>query len=434
MSDDSKRKPALEVVKGATYGMLPCESRDLSAILSDAEKVLQTRGGVALPETFNLFLEEVENKPLNSKYSLASIVQELVPRLEDTRRSLIATGGVQENYFYPRKITSRKEKYNSVVANYLQELEIQLQQEFGGRSGGSPEKRYLDGVSNLLQREFVDAYTAIAHRRDHTEKSFWYKYGYGNRYAVTALTALPGLATLRMPYSTPIVMGALGFLGYKYMYPFIQRKRDEDLENLMDFTVHRQKALVEEATGKREQKQNFELPSIMKDLVPQLELARIGWKGEEDFREIVRGYLGKLHQDFIGKLEKEQHSDYAQIPGWLNEAYFIQLAGVVYDEFLPRFEKYAASQNRKEEHGLWYKMLSNKWVGAALTVGVLSPLYFATTRVLPFGVIDDVLMAGLFAVSGYNLPKFIDPGQENLQQVYQDICLRQEDLDKKIRE
>ena len=237
-----------------------------------------------------------------------------------------------------------------------------------------------------------------------------------------------------MPYSTPLVMGALGFVGYKYLHPFIQKKRNEDLENLMDFTVHRQKALVEEALGKREQKQSFELSSIMKDLVPELELARISGKSEDDFQGIVQNYFGKLHQDFGRKLSSEQHQDHAQIPEWLNEAYFTQLGGIVQEEFLPRFEKYAASQNRREEHGLWYKMLSNKWVGAALTAGLLTPIYFATTRVLPFGGVDDVLMAGLFAVGGYHLPKLIDPGQESLPQVYREVCLRQDDLDKKMRE
>ncbi len=372
----------------AIYTLTPQQQADIVAIERALQKELDP---LALE---GVIFEEKE-------YTIASMASHLLPRMEAARKNELVSGVEAD--------------YGRIAANYLNGLE----QQFAQDSAGKGAKKYWQDISSLMRNDFVQAYQNLAAKKNEIESSFWYKYVYGNKYTLATITALPGLVTIRMPYSTPIVMGALAGIGYKVIYPVIHKCVNEDLHHLAEFAAHQQKRINESTLENRDNALHFSLKNVLKDLLPLLETARLAGKEYSTFCNITETYIDELESDF-------QKVDLPQ------EGYYGQLKSVVMDEFLPRFGRYAAAQNRIENKGLLYRLISNKWVSAAATTAVLAPIYFMMTRMLPMGNVDDAFMAILFATGGYNLPKMLNPGHEKLQNIYNGICSRQEELDRKL--
>jgi len=331
------------------------------------------------------------------KYSLLSIVLDLLPRLEAARKHHLVSG----------VRTDTKE----VIIKYIDALQSQFFQEHEIRGA----EKYWQEVSRLMTGDFMEAYSQVGKRKNKVESSPGYRHGYGNQYTLSALCSLPGLVTLRMPYSTPIIMGGLAAVGYKVVHPAIQKTVNEDVRCLAEFTVHQQNRINHTTLSSRQEEKHFRLQNIIGDLIPLLETARLAGNDYSVMIMKADDYMTKLKKDF----------DKA---GVFNQAYWTQMETMVNDEFLPRFGSYAAAQDRIEEKGLLYRMLSNKWVSATLTMAILTPIYFMSTRILALRGIDDLLMAGLFATGGYNIPKVLNPGHEPIGKLYLETCNRQNQL------
>ena len=330
----------------------------------------------------------------DQRYTLAYLITDLLPKLEAARKEYVSS----EEFTNP--------DYDGVIERYMERVGRQYRTDF-------PEKQdYWAAVSNLLRGDFADAYHRIASKKINQERNPWYQYLYGNKYALAVLTAIPGLFTLKVPVSTPIVMGAGAAAGYKLLYPFLQRRVNEDLHRLAEFTIHQQERIDDMVSKEKKEPTKFTLRSMVNDLMPMLETARLAGKGKNEFTQRVQIYMSQRQED-------------CSTAGHYDTRSWVEMDSIIKEEFLPRFINYAKGQNRIEEKGLWYRTLSNKWASAVTAAVVCAPLYFLTARMLPFGVLDDVLMAGLFATGGYHAPKIINPGYEDIQSLYTSICNRE---------
>ncbi len=342
-------------------------------------------------------------------YSLAHLVTDLLPKLEAARKQYLAGDGSNP-------------QYHSLIEAYAQRKGRQFMQDFPMQENMS----YWRAASALLTADFGDSYARLASRKNQRESSKWYQYLYGNKYALAVASALPGIFTLRYPISTPIVMGAGAALGYKVLHPFIQRRVDEDVHRLADFTIHQQKRIDVQTKHGRKDPSQFTLRAVINDLLPLLETARLAGKGSAEFTSRVERYMTELQEDYgsvsYGHVPVDRVTAGSVKQG--DDRVFSEMQAIVKEEFLPRFIAYAKSQNKIEERGLWYRIISNKWASATASTMVFAPLYFMASRVLPFGIVDDVLMAGLFAAGGYHAPKIINPGYEDIQTLYKEICSR----------
>ncbi len=366
-------------------------------------------------------------------FTLPALVNELLPRLEGIRKNALTVGGQPD--------------YSTLINNFLKVAEGHYRKEV---QEGPGTERYWEELSGVLREDFTAGYKRIAERRNTRESSFGYRYVYGNRASLTVLPAMLGLATLRMPYSTPLVMGGLGTLGHLIAYPAVQGYLNRDLSRLARFTAHHQKRITESVLGSRTERKYFELPSVLLDLVPLLETARLAGQGLPVYQQRVELYLAELHRDFdnftgsdrltgrqeAGEREGNRQEDEMAggkiTGGHAKEKAWAALETAVNEEFLPRFAGYAAAQSRIEQGGFLRRLLSHKWASAALTAAAVSPLYFMTTRMLPLGNIDDALMVVLAGVGGYNLPKIINPGAERLEDIYNGLCKKSEAMNKTI--
>ncbi len=332
----------------------------------------------------------------DKRYALNTIMIDLLPRLEVARKNYLNLGMER---VYPN--------YDIIIKGYLHNVKKQFDSEFGDVPHAD---KYWKTLEEVMCGDVSRAYQQIALRKNATESSFLYRYVYGNRYAVTALTALPGLATLRMPYSTPLVMAALGAIGAKVIDPFFQKVHYEDVGHLADMIIHRQKDMVERVMKNRDE-QSFTIQGILRNVIPKLEMARMAGEGYVNYQTIVEDHLVDLRKE-VQKVTGLTQSEWRGV----------EL--VVRDEFLPTFGIYAAEQNKMEKRGKGYMFLMKKSVSAVLTAGILSPLYLSVGRMLPFGVVDDILMAGIFGAVGYHIPNWLHPNYNPLEKIYADYTQR----------
>jgi hypothetical protein len=228
---------------------------------------------------------------------------------------------------------------------------------------------------------------------------------------MAVLVALPGLLTIPMPISTPILLVVLALVGAFVVHPIYVRQVAAPLKAL-----GRNLALETNALRRRYEEETPEssLEAVIADALPVLDGERRAGRADEDsLRKAMVEWL-----DGARLAESGRSARYVQ-----------QLRGFLEGTFVHDYARYARARDRFERALVTF-VIDSPIRMAILTTIVTLPLSVLASRVTPLPPhVDFPLMVALLAAFGATLPRLLVGTQPFLQSAVRRLIAFQKELD-----
>ena len=228
---------------------------------------------------------------------------------------------------------------------------------------------------------------------------------------MAVLVALPGLLTIPMPISTPILLVVLALVGAFVVHPIYVRQVAAPLKVLGENL-----ALETNALRRRYEEETPEssLEAVMTDALPVLDgERRAGRADEESLRRAMAEWLDGARLAESGRSPR----------------YVEQLRGFLEGTFVHDYARYAKARGAFER-GLVTFVVDSPIRMAILTAIVTLPLSVLASRVTPVPpYVDFPLMVALLAALGATLPRLLVGTQPFLQSAVRRLVAFQKELD-----
>jgi hypothetical protein len=228
---------------------------------------------------------------------------------------------------------------------------------------------------------------------------------------MAVLIALPGLLTIPMPISTPLLLVVLALVGAFVVHPIYVRQVAAPLKALGENL-----ALETQALRRRFEEETPEssLEAVIADALPVLDGERRAGRGdEESLRKAMAEWL-----DGARLAESGRSARYVQ-----------QLRGFLEGTFVHDYARYAKARDAFER-GLVTFVVDSPLRMAMLTAMVTLPLSVMASRETPLPpYVDFPLMVALLAALGATLPRLLIGTQPFLQSAVRRLAGFQKELD-----
>lgn len=228
---------------------------------------------------------------------------------------------------------------------------------------------------------------------------------------MAVLVALPGLLTIPMPISTPILLVVLALFGAFVAHPIYVRQVAAPLKALgenLALETHALRRRYEEETPESS------LEAVIADALPMLDgERRAGRADEESLRKAMAQWLDGARLAGSGRSPR----------------YVEQLRGFLEGTFVHDYARYARARDAFER-GLVTFVVDSPGLMALLTAVITLPLSVVASRVTPIPpYIDFPLMVALLAALGATLPRLLVGTQPFLQSAVRRLAGFQKELD-----
>jgi len=228
---------------------------------------------------------------------------------------------------------------------------------------------------------------------------------------MAVLVALPGLLTIPMPISTPILLVVLALVGAFVVHPIYVRQVAAPLKALGENL-----ALETHALRRRyeEEAPESSLEAVIADALPVLDgERRAGRADEESLRKAMAGWLDGARLSESGRSPR----------------YVQQLRGFLEGAFVHDYARYAKARDAFERALVTF-VVDSPLRMAILTTIVTLPLSVLASRVTPLPpYVDFPLMVALLAALGATLPRLLVGTQPFLQSAVRRLIAFQKELD-----
>ena len=228
---------------------------------------------------------------------------------------------------------------------------------------------------------------------------------------MAVLVALPGLLTIPMPISTPIVLVVLALVGAFVVHPLYVRQVAAPLKMLGENL-----ALETQALRRRYEEETPEstLEAIIADALPVLDgERRAGRADEESLRKAMAEWLDGARLAESGRSPR----------------YVEQLRGFLEGAFVRDYARHARARDAFERRLVTFVVDSPVAMAIVTAVATL-PLSVLASRVTPIPpYIDFPLMVALLAAFGAALPRLLVGTQPFLQSAVRRLVAFQKELD-----
>ncbi len=277
------------------------------------------------------------------------------------------------------------------------------------------EEQWWEEARRTLRERLVPGYLVIALRLNRLEEGTLTRSWLKSPWAMGLLWALPGLLTLPVPVSTPLVMLFLALLGTYVIHPLWMSHVTEPLQALQQNLAAEAPRVARWSGGSPFSEADTSTGGALADLLPILEGERRAGRGDErSLRLAVNHWF-----DEVAARKGES---------FRGARYFHHLREYFTGPVVRRFFIYGRARSWVESR-LWRRLLDIPWASALGALLLGWPLALLATLATPFPpTVEFPFMLLLLAVGGYGAPHLVPGTRADRDALIQEVHDHQGEL------